>query len=295
VTSSATPGRQESVRQAAEWLTARVPGLAPGRARELITQAAPNKPGILLGYLRRHPSALTDPVPLPPAPAVRLAHALRREGHAWIALPRCARCGSTPAKMYPRAVGGICGYCERKENAAECARCGRKRPVHERSADGPLCGTCYKRPAKLCELCGETRPLVRRSGPAGPAVCEPCDRKTRILTCSACGRQRPALPRRADGKAYCRACYPRTTKDCARCGRLRPVNAEWPIGPVCGTCYAHIRRHPARCPGCGQVAALVGASGTSQICGPCTAPADARGGSPTKATTRPRWYAPRSG
>jgi hypothetical protein len=75
--------------------------------------------------------------------------------------------------------------------------------------------------------------------------------------------------RRADGQAYCSACYPRTPQKCARCGRLRAVNAEWPIGAVCGTCYVYVRRHPAACPHCGQMAALVGAIGLEPACGPC--------------------------
>jgi hypothetical protein len=88
---SATPGRQESVRQIAAWLASQVPGLPCERARALVEQATRRQPGILLAYVRGHPSALTDPAPLLPASAIRLAHFLHREGHAWIALPWCAR------------------------------------------------------------------------------------------------------------------------------------------------------------------------------------------------------------
>ena len=47
------------------------------------------------------------------------------------------------------------------------------------------------------------------------------------------------------------------------------MNAEWPIGPVCGSCYTYVRKNPAPCPRCGQLAALVGRDGQRPVCGPC--------------------------
>ena len=60
----ATPGRQESVRQIAAWLVSQLPGLSSERAQALVGQATRRQPGILLEYVRGHPSALTNPAPL---------------------------------------------------------------------------------------------------------------------------------------------------------------------------------------------------------------------------------------
>jgi hypothetical protein len=57
---------------------------------------------------------------------------------------------------------------------------------------------------------------------------------------------------------------------CFRCGRDRPVQAEWPAGPVCTGCYEHVRRHPAECAACGAVRPLVGSDEQARpVCGPC--------------------------
>ena len=252
------------------WLTSQLPTLPSDRARVLVEQACGRCPGTLLAYVRERPSALSDPTPLPPLAAVRLAHALHQDGHAGIALPRCARCGRSPARFKTtRPEGRICARCADQDRLQACARCGRRRPAHARCADGPVCGTCYARPAKLCEVCGQLRPLARRASPECPAVCDRCASQAGVGTCITCRRERPVLLRRADGQTYCKTCYPRTAKNCARCGQLRPVNAEWPIGPVCGSCYARIRKNPAPCPRCGQLAALTGLDGQEPVCGPC--------------------------
>ena len=55
-----------------------------------------------------------------------------------------------------------------------------------------------------------------------------------------------------------------------RCGHDRPVQAEWPAGPVCVGCYEHVRRHPAECAGCGMVRPLIGSGAQGRpVCGPC--------------------------
>jgi hypothetical protein len=258
------------VLEIAGWLAAQVPGLAAGRAEDLVVQATGRMPRRLLEYVSEHPAALTDPAPLLPASAVRLAHALRREGHAWVVLPSCARCGSTPADLRNlRPEGRICYQCNARERSETCVRCGLDRPVHARAAGGPVCATCHERPALACEVCGRVGRLSRRAGPAGPAACYLCARKERIRTCSACGRQRPASFRQADGREYCHSCYPHPPQACARCGKLRTVTAEWPIGPVCPTCYSWVRRKPLPCPQCGQVVPLVAVIGTEPTCGPC--------------------------
>jgi hypothetical protein len=253
------------------WLTGELPGLAPSRAQVLVEQAAGQYARRLLEYVREWPEALSDPAPLLPVSAVRLAHALHRDGYTQVVLPRCASCGQPRAALKtPRPEGRICAWCRQREHPQDCIRCGWKRPVQARTSAGPVCGTCYaqSRPARQCEVCGQIRPLARRAGRAGPAVCGRCNRPERA--CVLCGRLRPGHYRRADGNTYCITCYPRSPRECARCGRCRLVNAEWPIGPVCGTCYTYVRKHPAACPACGQIAALSGADSQHRpICGPC--------------------------
>lgn len=266
------PSSELALAELTAWLTGQLPGLAPGRARVLAEQAAGQYARRLLEYVRGRPAALSDPAPLLPVSAVRLAHALHRDGHTQVVLPRCARCGQARAQLKaPRPEGRICTPCRRREDQQECARCGQTRPVHTRARAGAVCATCYARtrPARQCGICGQVRPLFRRAGPAGPAMCGQCYQRPE-LTCVSCGRQRPGQRRRADGQAYCITCYPRIARECARCGRRRLVNAEWPIGPVCGSCYAYVRKHPAACPACGQIATLVGADTRHRpVCGPC--------------------------
>ena len=220
------PGRlsaQTAARELTAWLTSQLPELPADRAQVLIEQACGRCPGVLLEYVRARPAALADPGPRPPLAAVRLAHALHRDGQAGIALPRCARCGRSPARFpTTRPEGRICASCAGQDRRQACVQCGRDRPAHARCADGPVCGTCYTRPSRLCEACGQQRPLARRARPGGLAVCDRCAGQARVGTCISCGRERPVLLRRADGMTYCKTCYPRAARNCARCGRLRP-------------------------------------------------------------------------
>jgi hypothetical protein len=49
------------------------------------------------------------------------------------------------------------------------------------------------------------------------------------------------------GRQAAPACSAEGLQD-ATSGRHRFVAAEWPIGHVCGTCYAYVRKHPAPAP-----------------------------------------------
>jgi hypothetical protein len=164
---------QAATRELAAWLTGRLPALPADRARVLVEQACGRCPRILLDYIRQRPAALADPVPLLPLAAVRLAHALHQDGQAGVTLPRCARCGRSPARFKTtRPEGRICARWADQDRLQECVRCCRERPAHARTTDGPVCGTCYTRPARLCEVCGQLRPPARRAGPGGLAVCD---------------------------------------------------------------------------------------------------------------------------
>ncbi|MGI8452091.1 MAG: hypothetical protein ACR2MP_33885 [Streptosporangiaceae bacterium] len=264
---------EKAVSELAGWLAGQLPGLVEDRARVLVEQATGHggrHARTLLEYVRERPRALADPAPLLPPSAVRLAHALHREGYRQVVLPRCARCAKTPGRLKtPRPEGRICYQCVQRERRKACVRCGRDQPVHIRTAAGPVCSTCHSRPAHQCEGCGQLRPLARRAGSDGPALCVSCHHPPDRV-CVSCGRLRPCYRRRADGNTYCRTCYPLSPRDCARCGRRRFVAAEWPIGPVCDTCYTHVRRNPAPCIGGGRFAVLVAADpGGQPVCGPC--------------------------
>jgi hypothetical protein len=51
---------------------------------------------------------------------------------------------------------------------------------------------------------------------------------------------------------------------------VRPVNADWPIGPVCTACYEHIRNNPAPCARCAVPQPLIAITADGDpICGPC--------------------------
>jgi hypothetical protein len=244
------PGRlstQAATRELTAWLTSQLPALPAGRAQVLVEQACGRCPGVLLDYVRARPAALADPAPLLPLAAVRLAHALHRDGQAGVALPRCARCGRSPARFpTTRPEGRICASCAEQDRRQACVCCGQKRPAHVRTVDGPVCGSCYTRPSRLCEVCGQQRPLARRAGTGSPAVCDRCAGRARTGTCVSCGRLRPILLRRADGQTYCKTCYPRDDRPRARCGRpgLRQLLRLRPQAP--GTVRA-VR--PARRPG----------------------------------------------
>ena len=264
---------ENAVRELAAWLAGQLPELAEDRARTLVEQAVGRggpRARTLLEYVRERPTAMADPGPLLPPSAVRLAHALHREGYVQVVLPRCANCGKSPARLKtPRPEGRICYQCVQRERRQPCVCCGRDQPVHIRTAAGPVCSTCHSRPAHRCEGCGQLRPLARRAGPDGLALCAACHHLPDRV-CSSCGRLRPCLRRRDDGNTYCHTCYPFTPRDCGRCGRRRIVAAQWPIGPVCDTCYTHVRRNPGPCTACGRLAVLVGVSHSGQpACGPC--------------------------
>jgi hypothetical protein len=84
-----------------------------------------------------------------------------------------------------------------------------------------------------------------------------------------CGRTRVAH-RAPDGTLRCHACIPRPPRRCVECGQSAPVQAYWPVGPVCLPCYTRVRADPATCLACNQNRPLIGRLSTGgRICGPC--------------------------
>ena len=71
--------------------------------------------------------------------------------------------------------------------------------------------------------------------------------------CGDCGRQ--VFHRHSfDGTRMCSRCYSKATaKPCSQCGRVAPVTAATPTGPVCAWCRANDPQLWERCGGCGHV------------------------------------------
>ena len=71
-----------------------------------------------------------------------------------------------------------------------------------------------------------------------------------------CGRTQTCQRTRA-GTLVCKSCLPLPRPSCARCGRYRVAAANWPIGPVCHSCYTIIRTAPGSCARCGATRPLI--------------------------------------
>jgi len=116
------------------------------------------------------------------------------------------------------------------------------------------------------------RPLPILRHPPGPHVLglrPAAHYKGALAVCSVCGETRPCH-RISSGSPICRNCRTRPPRPCFRCGRDRPVQAEWPVGPACVGCYEHVRRHPGECAGCRTVRPLIGSDDRGRpVCGPC--------------------------
>ena len=221
-------------------------------------------------------------------------------------LKTCARCGRDNARILARrAEGGICLSCYRvdAEVIEACGRCGDVRMPVARLDDGaPLCERCWTPPARRCDFCGRDAPAsINR---LGEVICEDCYRLHRQprRPCGNCGRVRPVAKRGADGEPdlchacnlgpemvcsvcdrtkrcrrhgpdkawYCHTCKPHTIAECNTCGRTKPVQARWPIGPLCRTCHVKNLDAPAACADCGEHRILVARNTTGErTCGPC--------------------------
>jgi hypothetical protein len=180
----------------------------------------------------------------------------------------CAVCGRARVPAMRQADGrALCENCYPRPER-RCAKCGVLGRVKAMRAEGPTCEACYRSPKRLCGRCGRIGPIARRATEISPDLCQNCYQGV-PAACSICGRVRPCQGSRS-GTLICKSCLPRRKRMCHRCGRIRPVNAEWPIGPVCSTCYEHIRNHPETCAACGDVQPLIAADAHQRgICGPC--------------------------
>jgi hypothetical protein len=214
----------------------------------------------------------------------------------------CAKCGRVRPIQARTADGGICGNCRayHPDRQEQCASCGRSRRAARRFADGtvlcngcyqrpprtcidcrnlasvqaitdngPVCNACYHghQPRRVCGRCGRDRPIAVRATATNPDICLSCWHGHRA-ECAICGRSRDG--RRYQGAFRCHSCIPRPLRECSRCRQTRTVQALWPMGPVCASCYTTVRNTPQQCAVCGIVRVLTGLSGTGTgVCGPC--------------------------
>lgn len=215
----------------------------------------------------------------------------------------CARCGRSDTRLTVRRAEGLicarcyntdpevvepCGGCGRSRRPVgraddgsprcqlcygrpfrTCSSCGRSRPANAITQQGPVCSACYRAPPRPCGICGQHRAIAKRGRDGLPDACYKCYQSHQQSECATCGRTRPCQ-RIGSGQPICQSCRPRPPRACFRCARPRPVQAEWPAGPVCVGCYEYIRRHPSACTTCHNIRPLIGADPAGEpTCGPC--------------------------
>ncbi|MEV0259413.1 hypothetical protein AB0H82_34815 [Streptomyces sp. NPDC050732] len=195
----------------------------------------------LARYLEQAPNALTStsPVTGPPS-AVRLRHHLHCAGHqGTVAKAACAQCGRTdPLPLEICDTGRCCGWCRSQMHFRNCGRCGRIDQIVTHRDGVAICRRCYR-----------TDPSV-------------------VTECARCRRMQAPAHRLKDGSALSSNCGPKPKQQCKTCGRLRPVAAHTPRGPVCARCY----QSPMRtCGVCGQMRPIQvrAADGRLDVCVDC--------------------------
>jgi hypothetical protein len=173
----------------------------------------------------------------------------------------CCRCGQT-ARLGARTPDGaaVCRRCYEHGRRLPCTGCGRTAPVAGRGPGGPVCQRCRTRPAGACDRCGRVEPLNTRRTATGQALCRTCRKQQdSAVACAVCGQLRSCRATPAHGgQRVCAECQPDHHRACVYCGRTRRIYTTWPLGAVCGTCYARTRGQPGACADCGDVAPLIG-------------------------------------
>lgn len=121
-----------------------------------------------------------------------------------------------------------------------------------------------------CSHCGQPRRRLPFPVPNG-RICKSCAYAKTAPRCARCGEQTATKRCRSrDGARLCAACWPPRARACAHCHRTRRILTRWPLGEVCGSCYKHIRAHPAACTSCHAIAPLIGRTSTGAgLCPSC--------------------------
>lgn len=194
----------------------------------------------------------------------------------------CVSCGHLRPVSSRSEDGPRCQACTARPER-ECSQCGQRRPVQAMVDGLPVCRSCYQQPQRECGVCGQVERIIVAATYTTPDVCARCYEKP-LKACPDCGVREPCehdseFYRRPGNEkvgvlepeflARRRRMVPRPEHECARCGRQRPAQALWPIGPVCSGCYDAVLHHPRECPACGKQAALIGRIDDEAVCGPC--------------------------
>ncbi|MFJ5927567.1 hypothetical protein ACIQF6_33730 [Kitasatospora sp. NPDC092948] len=215
----------------ADRITAFLPGLSGEAAARIVAGMTPSARGRTRAHFIRHPDALVSGASDAPRSVQALIIRLAEAEVPGVRQPACLRCGRV--RPLRRAVPGgrVCLGCEGT--------------LAQRGNVGP------------CTVCGEDRPRPSHQ------ICARCRRLQVAATrsCSACGKSAPMDP--------CVTCRPRPLAPCALCATSAPVDARWPLGPVCKTCYRQARRHPGTCPACEKTRVLIARQNGPRVCGPC--------------------------
>jgi DNA-binding Xre family transcriptional regulator len=183
----------------------------------------------------------------------------------------CAGCGRV-RQAATRGKDGrpLCQGCW-EPPSHRCALCGTDGPAVVIDDDGPVCRSCYervRRPRRECSRCGKVGRISISPADGGGEICANCNRGP-IKQCAECDKTRPCRQFGPNRLWTCGICR-RAADFCARCHRFRPVQARWPLGPVCNTCYAVVLDTPGPCSLCQSTAPLVGRDEHGlPLCGPC--------------------------
>ena len=122
--------------------------------------------------------------------------------------------------------------------------------------------------APACAGCGKITTGLRRKTASG-RVCGTCAARGSTGTCARCGRVRRINARRPEG-GICSACYDKDEQvvtECGGCGRTRRTAARMPDGTArCQFCATR----PARtCSACGQQRTVAGSTEAGPVCASC--------------------------
>ncbi|WP_329292773.1 hypothetical protein [Streptomyces sp. NBC_01455] len=217
-------------------ITALLPHLAAEQAERIVAELTPAARGRARAHFAKHPDALVSGASDAPRSVQALITTLTDLGVEGVRKPACPRCGRVRLLRRPVPGGRVCLGCEGS--------------LAIRGNTGP------------CAECGEVRPRPSHQ------TCARC-RRLQVAasrSCSACGKPAPMDP--------CTSCRPRPPAPCALCGTNAPVDARWPLGPVCKPCYREARRRPAACPACEKQRVLIARHDGVGVCGPCAGHGD---------------------
>lgn len=124
--------------------------------------------------------------------------------------------------------------------------------------------------APRCSACSARKPELALMTSAG-RVCQRCYRRDprSRKECAGCGRLRPPAARLDDGTVRCSACHRSPLHTCSGCGTSAPAHRRGPDGdPICKRCYRSPQRLCGRCGRLGVIGRRANAT-EPDICNNC--------------------------